>query len=349
MCNYKYTQVLKLHASINQSQNRTMEKIEHTTVAANGLNIHVASAGTGTRTILFLHGFPQLWYTWRHQLISLSSLGYRCIAPDLRGYGDTTDVVHSPPSSSPAAAYTSFLIVGDLVALLDALEIEQVFLVGHDWGAIIAWHFCLFRPDRVKALVNTSVPFRPRYSSPAVTPMQGARAVLGDNFYMWRFQKPGEAEAEFAEVDTKKLIVKFLGYRSPDPPCVPKEIGFGGWPDPPCLPTWLTQEDVDYYADKFDKTGFTGGLNYYRAIDLTWEMMAAWTGAKVTVPTKFIVGEVDLTLKFPGTEEYIGSGGFKEYVPLLEEIVVLKDVGHFLVEEKPEEITKHIYDFFNKF
>ncbi|CAN1814599.1 Epoxide hydrolase A [Linum perenne] len=304
-----------------------MEKIEHTTISANGINIHVASTGDNTNTtraILFLHGFPQLWYTWRHQLVSLSSLGYRCIAPDLRGYGDT-----DAPSS--AAAYTSFHVVGDLVALLDALEIERVFLVGHDWGATIAWHFCLFRPDRVRALVNTSVPFRPRYSS-AVTPMQ--------------FQEPGEVEAEFADVDTRKLILKFLGYRSPDPPCVPKEVGFGGWPDPTCLPTWLTQEDVDYYAQKFDKSGFTGGLNYYRSIDLTWELMGPWAGVKVKVPTKFIVGELDLTLKFPRMDEYLLQGGMKRDVPLLEDVVVLKDVAHFLHQESPDQVTDHIYDFF---
>ncbi|CAN1814598.1 Epoxide hydrolase A [Linum perenne] len=317
-----------------------MEKIEHTTISANGINIHVASTGDNTNTtraILFLHGFPQLWYTWRHQLVSLSSLGYRCIAPDLRGYGDT-----DAPSS--AAAYTSFHVVGDLVALLDALEIERVFLVGHDWGATIAWHFCLFRPDRVRALVNTSVPFRPRYSSALY--VQGIRAALGDDFYMCRFQEPGEVEAEFADVDTRKLILKFLGYRSPDPPCVPKEVGFGGWPDPTCLPTWLTQEDVDYYAQKFDKSGFTGGLNYYRSIDLTWELMGPWAGVKVKVPTKFIVGELDLTLKFPRMDEYLLQGGMKRDVPLLEDVVVLKDVAHFLHQESPDQVTDHIYDFF---
>ncbi|CAL1377140.1 unnamed protein product [Linum trigynum] len=318
-----------------------MEKIEHTTISTNGINMHVASIGAGPRAILFVHGFPELWYTWRHQLLSLSSLGYRCIAPDLRGYGDTD-------SPGPAAHYTSFHVVGDLVGLLDGLGIQQVFLVGHDWGAIISWHFCLLRPDRVRALVNTSVPFSPKTSS-KVSPMTGARAVLGDDFYMCRFQEAGEMEAEFAGMDTGKVLMKFLGYRDPKPPCIPKETGFVGFPDPPTLPSWLSQEDVDYYAAKFDESGFTGPLNYYRSIDLTWEMMGPWTGAKVMVPAKFIVGELDLTLKFPGAEAYINNGGFKKDVPLLEDIVVLKGVGHFLNEEKPEEVTKQIHDFFNQF
>ncbi|CAI0421359.1 unnamed protein product [Linum tenue] len=264
--------------------------------------MHVASIGAGPRAILFVHGFPELWYTWRHQLLSLSSLGYRCIAPDLRGYGDTD-------SPGPAAQYTSFHVVGDLVGLLDGLRIQQVFLVGHDWGAIISWHFCLLRPDR----------------------------------------EAGEMEAEFAGMDTGKVLMKFLGYRDPNPPCIPKETGFVGFPDPPTLPSWISQEDVDYYAAKYDKSGFTGPLNYYRSIDLTWEMMGPWTGAKVVVPTKFIVGELDLTLKLPGAEAYINNGGFKKDVPLLEDIVVLKGVGHFLNEEKPEEVTKQIHDFFNQF
>ena len=148
-----------------------MEKIEHTTVATNGINMHVASIGTGP-VILFLHGFPELWYSWRHQLLFLSSHGYRCIAPDLRGYGDTD----APPSAS---SYTSFHIVGDLIDLLDHLGIDQVFLVGHDFGAKMAWHFCWFRPDRVKAVVNLSVPFFPR--NPAIKFVDGLRASLGDD------------------------------------------------------------------------------------------------------------------------------------------------------------------------
>ena len=155
-----------------------MDAIEHTTINTNGIKMHIASIGTGP-VVLLLHGFPELWYSWRHQLLYLSSVGYRAIAPDLRGYGDT----ESPESHT---SYTVLHIVGDLVGALDELGIEKVFLVGHDWGAIIAWYFCLFRPDRIKALVNLSVQFFPR--NPEISFIERFRAVYGDDFYMCRFQ-----------------------------------------------------------------------------------------------------------------------------------------------------------------
>ena len=155
-----------------------MEKIEHTTINTNGINMHVASIGTGP-AVLLLHGFPELWYSWRHQMLALSSLGYKAIAPDLRGYGDSD----APPSPE---SYSAFHIVGDLVGLIDKLGIDQIFLVGHDWGAMVAWYFSLFRPDRVKALVNLSVPFRPRH--PARKPVETLRALFGDDYYICRFQ-----------------------------------------------------------------------------------------------------------------------------------------------------------------
>ncbi|GMP87619.1 hypothetical protein CsSME_00039919 [Camellia sinensis var. sinensis] len=155
-----------------------MDKIQHKTIFVNGINMHVAESGEGP-AVLFLHGFPELWYTWRHQMLFLSSRGYRAIAPDLRGYGDTD----APPS---AASYTAFHIVGDLVALLDALGLDQIFLVGHDWGAVMAWYLCLLRPDRVKALVNMSVVYSPR--NPRRKPLESLRAAFGDDYYMCRFQ-----------------------------------------------------------------------------------------------------------------------------------------------------------------
>ncbi|XP_041021061.1 epoxide hydrolase A-like [Juglans microcarpa x Juglans regia] len=316
-----------------------MEKIQHTTVPTNGINMHIASIGNGP-VVLFLHGFPELWYSWRHQLLSLSSLGYRCIAPDLRGFGDT-DAPSSPSS------YTPFQIVGDLVGLLDHLGIDQVFLVGHDWGAVMAWYFCLFRPDRIKALVNMSVAFRPR--SPSRKPVESLRALFGDDYYICRFQEPGEIEEEFSHAGAASIIKRFLTSRSSRPPCIPKGR-FGGSPDTPIpLPPWLSEEDVNYFASKFENKGFVGGLNYYRALDLTWELTAPWTRVQIKVPVKFIVGDLDITYTIPGVKDYIHNGGFKRDVPFLQEVVVMEDTAHFINQEKPEEISTHIYDFIKKF
>ncbi|XP_050203643.1 uncharacterized protein LOC126653749 [Mercurialis annua] len=318
-----------------------MEKIQHSTVFTNGINMHIASIGTGPSTILFLHGFPDLWYTWRHQLLSLSSLGYRCIAPDLRGYGDTD----APPS---ADQYTVFHIVGDLVGLLDALGIEQVFLVGHDWGAIMAWYFSLFRADRVKALVNTSVVFQPR--NPHKKPVEKYRELLGDDFYICRFQEVGEIEDDFAQAGAATIIRRFFLTRNTKPPCIPKETGFRSLPAIHDLPHWLSEEDVNYYASKYEQKGFTGGLNYYRCLDLNWELTAPWTGSQqIKVPVKFIVGDKDITYHFPGSKEFLHQGGLKKYVPFLQEVVVLEGVGHFLSQERPEEVSAHIHDFIKKF
>ncbi|KAL7597867.1 hypothetical protein Lser_V15G27419 [Lactuca serriola] len=155
-----------------------MEKIQHKNIKVNGINMHVAEIGEGP-VVLFVHGFPELWYTRRHQMLYISSKGYRAIAPDLRGFGDS----EAPPSST---SYTAFHVVGDLVCLLDSLGLDKVFLVGHDWGAIISWYLCLFRPDRIKALVNMSFVYKPRNSS--VKPVDLMRHTFGDNFYICRFQ-----------------------------------------------------------------------------------------------------------------------------------------------------------------
>lgn len=160
-----------------------MEKIQHKMVAVNGINMHVAELGTGP-TILFIHGFPELWYTWRHQILYLASHGYRAVAPDLRGYGDTTGAPVSDPTK-----FTTLHVVGDLVALINIVAAsgeDKVFVVGHDWGAMIAWALCLYRPDKVKALVNMSVPFSPR--NPKFKPIDGLRALYGNDYYIIRFQ-----------------------------------------------------------------------------------------------------------------------------------------------------------------
>ncbi|CAL4936883.1 unnamed protein product [Urochloa decumbens] len=318
-----------------------MAAVRHRQVEANGISMHVAEAGpedASAPAVLFVHGFPELWYSWRHQMGYLAARGYRCVAPDLRGYGGTT----APPEAS---SYTAFHIVGDLVALLDALRLQQVFVVGHDWGAIVSWNLCLLRPDRVRALVNLSVAFMPR--RPGVKPLEYFRAAYGDDYYVCRFQEPG-VEAEFTTFDLKSffklaLTVRTVGSSSMNlrkMRAYKKEIE---------LPSWLSEEDVSYLASVYAKTGFAGGINYYRCLDLNWELMALWTGAKVQVPTKFIVGDGDLSYHLPGVKSYVHKGGLKRDVPMLEEVVVIKGAGHFIQQEKAQEISEHIYDYIKKF
>nr|GMD79114.1 bifunctional epoxide hydrolase 2-like [Ipomoea batatas] len=300
-----------------------MDKITHRTVGVNGINMHVAELGEGP-LVLFLHGFPELWYSWRHQILFLAARGYRAVAPDLRGFGDTTGAPNDDPSK-----FTVFHIVGDLIELLRSIapEEEKVFVVGHDWGAIIAWHLCMFRPDKVKALVNLSVHFFPRH--PHLDLVESFRAMYGNEHYICKFQEPGEIEADFARIGVKTCLQKLFASRRPGP--------------------WLPEEDLNYFVSQYEKTGFTGGLNCYRALKLDWELTAPWSEAKVMVPTKFIVGDLDLVYHIPGAKEYIHNGGFKNDVPLLEDVVVLEGVAHFLNQETPEEVNNHIINFLNKF
>ncbi|XP_021595831.1 epoxide hydrolase A isoform X2 [Manihot esculenta] len=232
-----------------------MEAIEHRFLDVNGINMHVAEIGpTNGPVILFIHGFPELWYSWRHQIVKLASLGYRAVAPDMRGYGDT-DAPSDPRS------YTAFHIVGDVIGLLDAVapHQEKVFVVGHDWGAFIAWFLCLFRPDRVKALVNMSVTFAPR--NPKKKVIDTMRAAYGDDYYICRFQEYGSIEAEFAELGNERVVKEFLTYTHPGPLFLPKGKVFSRPAEKPLvLPSWLTEQDVQYYTSKFEKKGFTGGI-----------------------------------------------------------------------------------------
>ncbi|XAR49159.1 Soluble epoxide hydrolase [Bertholletia excelsa] len=318
-----------------------MDGIEHRMVNINGITMHVAEKGKGPDVVLFLHGFPELWYTWRHQIAALAAAGYRAVAPDLRGYGDS-----DAPIS--AAAYTCHHTAGDIISLIDSLGVDKVYLVAHDWGAFIGWYVCLFRPDKVKAYVSLTVPFRPRH--PKLKPVETMRALFGEEYYICRFQNPGEIEAEIAKYGTAKVLRKILSDRKPGPPCLPKDNPFGiSTTTTIKLPSWLSEDDLKYYTSTFDRKGFTGGLNHYRALDLNWELTATWTGAQVKVPVMFIVGDRDMTYTTPGVKEYVHNGGFKKDVPLLEETVVMEGVGHFINQERAEEISSLIHDFIRRF
>uniref|UniRef100_A0A287SUL6 soluble epoxide hydrolase n=1 Tax=Hordeum vulgare subsp. vulgare TaxID=112509 RepID=A0A287SUL6_HORVV len=320
--------------------------IRHRTVTANGIAMHVAESGPESgRAVLFLHGFPELWYSWRHQMAHLAARGYRCVAPDLRGYGGTE-------APADVASYTAFHVVGDAVALLDALAIHKVFVVGHDWGAIIAWYLCLFRPDRVTALVNTSVAFMRhvfiRAGAGAVKTTDYFNQAYGPTYYICRFQEPGVAEKEFAPAHARHLMTRILSDRFSER-AAGKETTEDATVEAAALPAWLTEADIDYFAAAFEKTGFTGAINYYRNMDRNWELAAPWADAKVTVPTKFIVGDGDLTYHYAGIQDYLHKGGLKADVPLLEELVVVPGAGHFIQQERAQEVSNHIYDFISKF
>ncbi|KAL3517418.1 hypothetical protein ACH5RR_020007 [Cinchona calisaya] len=329
-----------------------MENIKHQCISVNGINMHVAEIGEGP-AVLFLHGFPELWYSWRRQMLYLASKGYRAIAPDLRGFGDTD----APPN---ATTYTAFHIVGDLVALLDSLGLDKVFLVGHDWGALMAWYMTLFQPDRIKALINMSCAYRyfdPK--NPSKKPIEEMRETFGNDYYICRFQAAGEVEEVFGRFDTAELVKAYLSNRDTRPASIPKGCSkyvvqfffflSKYFPQLNPKPEWLTPDDLNYYANKFNKTGFSGGLNFYRCIDLNWELSAPWREAQIQVPVKFLVGNQDLAYHMPGIQDYIHNGGFKKDIPGLQEVVVIPGAAHSIHQEQADVCSAHIHDFISKF
>jgi pimeloyl-ACP methyl ester carboxylesterase len=301
-----------------------MSAVTHRFVETNGIRMHVAEVGSGP-LVLLLHGFPELWYSWRHQLPALADAGYHAVAPDQRGYGQT-DRPAAP------ASYTQLHLVGDVIGLLDALGEEQAVVVGHDWGAPVAWNTALLRPDRVRGVVGLSVPYTPRGPVSFLTAL---RAVLGEGFYMAYFQTPGVADAELAR-DVRPTMRRFLYASSGDaprasPPPQPVVPAGGGILDvlaePAALPGWLSEADLDVFVAEFERTGFTGGLNWYRTIDLSWELMAPWQGARVMTPALYVAGDRDLVINFPGREELIPR--LQTAVPKFRRTVLLPGCGHW--------------------
>jgi pimeloyl-ACP methyl ester carboxylesterase len=315
-----------------------MSETLHRFVETNGIRMHIAERGSGPLVIL-CHGFPESWYSWRHQLPALAAAGFHAVAPDMRGYGGT---------DRPEAIerYTILHLVGDVIGLIDALGEERAVVVGHDWGAPVAWHAALLRPDRVRGVVGLSVPHLPRGP---ISPLAGLRQALGEDFYMVYFQRPGVAEAEL-ERDPRATLRRLLYSASGDAPLRAGErVGnaAGGLlphtADPATLPAWLAEEDLDWYAAEFERTGFRGGLNWYRNLDRNWELTAPWQGAVVTPPALFMAGDRDLVLGFPGFRELIA--GLPAFVPNLRQGVILPGCGHWTQQERPVEVTDAILEF----
>jgi pimeloyl-ACP methyl ester carboxylesterase len=307
-------------------------------VDAGGLRMHVAEAGEGPLVVL-LHGFPESWYSWRHQLTALAAAGYRAVAPDQRGYGAT-----GGPDDVPA--YGMLHLAGDVMSLLDALGEDTAVVAGHDWGAPVAWHAALFRPDRVRGVIGLSVPYRPRGSSPPVAAM---RAAYGDNFYMVYFQPPGVADAELAAdppATFRRLLTAASGSGTAGdwPAVVPPGGGFLDLcPEPAALPSWLTAADIDIFAAQFAESGFTRPLNWYRNLDRNWELTRAWRHAPVLVPALYLAGEQDMVVNFPGARASLGR--LRGMAPRLADPVLLPGCGHWTQQERPDDVSKAMIDF----
>jgi pimeloyl-ACP methyl ester carboxylesterase len=320
-------------------------EITHRTVETNGIRMHVAEAGQGPLVVL-CHGFPESWYSWRHQLTALAGAGYRVVAPDQRGYGQT---------DAPAAIdrYTLLHLVGDVVGLVAALGEATAVIVGHDWGAPVAWHAALLRPDVFRAVVGLSVPFIPRRP---VRPTSVMAQTPDAIFYQLYFQEPGVAEADL-ERDPKATIRRLLywasgdardpaarGAATGDVGMVPRAVGLvNSRPDPPALPAWLGQAEIDFYAGEFARVGFRGGLNWYRNIDRNWELLAPWAGAKVTVPALFVAGDRDLVLAFRGMDQLVPA--LAHFVPNLRRTLILPGCGHWTQQERPDEVNAALLEF----
>ncbi|GAA2129065.1 alpha/beta fold hydrolase [Actinomadura napierensis] len=314
-----------------------MTEITHRHVESqSGLRMHVAEAGEGP-LVLLLHGFPECWYSWRHQLVALAEAGYHAVAPDQRGYARTG-------GPAEAGEYSILHLVGDVVGLIEALGGGRAVVVGHDWGAPVAWHTAQLRPDKVRGVVGMSVPHRPRSSRPPVRVM---RETLGEGFYMVYFQQPGVPEAEFERdpaTTFRRSLYAASGQAPAHVPIIPEGGGFLDiLPEPAELPDWFTKDDIATYVAEYADSGFTGPVNWYRNLDRNWELTAAWHRAPISPPALFVAGDRDAVLAFPGARKALDR--MSDFVPNLQSIVVLPECGHWVQQERPTEVNDALIGF----
>lgn len=316
-------------------------------VEVNGISLSYIDEGEG-HPLLFCHGFPETSYSWRHQIRYFANKGYRVIAVDMPGYGGST---------VPARAdrLSAIKVVGDLVALMRYLNIDDATIIGNDWGSTIAWQAALMRPDVFSAIVAMGVPFMARAPLPPTSLFPSNDKEL---FYTLYFQTAGLAEKEFEE-DVSKTIEKIYfaasgeagkrlpGDNTPNPfSMVNRKDGLlAALPEAGLMP-WLSNEDKGVFVEAFSKTGFFGALSYYRNLDTNWENEAAFDGSSVTVPALFLVGERDTGLSIPGMDEIIDSMDI--FVPHLQGKHIISESGHWLPQEKPEEVNSYIEAFLDK-
>ena len=298
-------------------------------VDVNGVRLRVAEAGPPDGPVVILaHGFPELAYSWRHQVPVLAAAGYRVLAPDQRGYGGSS----RPPA---VESYDIAALTGDLIGLLDAVGAQRGAVIGHDWGAVVAWSTPLLHPGRVAAVAGLSVPPVPR---PLTPPTEAFRRIFETNFfYILYFQQPGGADAEMAGDPERALRRMLGGMRTPQDEATALRMLAAGpegfidrLPEPQRLPDWLSAAELEHYVAEFTRTGFTGALNWYRNFERNWQIDA---------PALFVGGDDDPVLKFTRTDRA------REVVVGPYRSVMLEGAGHWIQQERPEEINAELLDF----
>jgi pimeloyl-ACP methyl ester carboxylesterase len=296
------------------SQPAVAAEVTHRLVLSSAGRIHLVEQGTGP-LVLLVHGFPESWYSWRHQLPVLAAAGYRAVAIDVRGYGR---------SSKPGdvAAYRMLELVEDNVAVVHALGEQAAVIVGHDWGATIAANSALVRPDVFRAVGLLSVPYAPRGG-----PRPGevfAQTGGQEEFYVSYFQEPGRAEAEI-EPDVRGWLAGFFAALSGD--TMP--------------PAWLSEDDLDVYAAEFERTGMSGALNRYRNMDRDWEDLAGFDGSPITQPSSFIGGALDASTTWMAD----AIQAYPATLPGLASSHILDGCGHWIQQERPDEVNEILTDW----
>ncbi|MFG3366830.1 alpha/beta fold hydrolase [Streptomyces sp. NPDC090032] len=298
------------------------ERVAARDVTTNGITLRVFEHGEGgpdRPPVVLCHGFPELAFSWRHQVLPLAAAGYRVLVPDMRGYGGSS---HPDDVDS----YDILTLCADLAGLLDDVGADDAVFVGHDWGASVVWNMALLHPERVRAVAGMSVPVTPRAPVP---PLPILRQRNGDDFYMVWFQEPGVADRALSQNVRRTLVTR--------------EIYSAEWaarPDeqlPP--PHWLSDEELAYYVKTFEQTGFTGGLNYYRNLDRNWALTEHLDGRLITQPSLFVTGSKDPVGKF------MPAHGLDRVLTDLRGHVVIDGAGHWIQQERPEEVNAALLEF----
>lgn len=311
------------------------------TIQTDRLAQQVLEAGSGP-LVLLIHGFPELGISWRAQLEALADAGYHAVAPDMRGYGGTD-------KPAETAAYGILDLVGDMVDLVRALGETSCVVVGHDWGAPVAWHCALLRPDLFRAVFGLSVPFQPRRPKGPPTAAMAAlskRAGLGD-LYISRFQAP-DAHLEFEADPATALRKAFFAYDGATPDgrqstgFFPQGESFlSTIADDATLPPWMSEAHFAEYVAAFAAGGFKGPVDWYRNLDANWAATAFLQDARIRVPAAFVVGERDPVRHYAGAAE----AGLKDWAPDLRVQQVIPGAGHWIQQERPDEVNRLLLAF----